>query len=214
MKIFKTNQLAQQGFTLVELMIATVVFSVVLLLVTFGVLQVSRNYYKGVTSTKTQQTARAIIDQISQAIQFSGGTITPTAAPSPGSNQVFCLNSQRYSYVLGRKLTDGTNHVLVVDTPPCTGSSTAQNLATTSLTAGSKELVAPNMRLAKLSVSSVGTNLWQVTVRVVYGDDDLLISPSGASPAYSAPDAGCDINAGSQFCAVSELSTVVQKRLN
>lgn len=203
-----TNNRYQKGFTIIELLIATLVFSSVLLLITFGIIQITRTYYKGVTSTKTQQTARAVIDEISQSIQFAGGTVTPSPAPAPSSSQVFCLNTKRYSYILGRKLTDGSNHVLVADTPPCTSSSTAQDMNSASLTPDSRELLAPNMRLSKLDVIEVDPNLWQITVKVVYGEDDLLNDPA-------QPNANCkNISVGGQFCAVSELSTVVQKRLD
>jgi hypothetical protein len=45
-----------------------------------------------------------------------------------------------------------------------------------------------------------------VQVRVIYGDDDLLSNPTAAN-------ANCKSQAGSQFCAVSDLTTVVVKRV-
>src|SRR3990172_9120101 len=68
------------GFTIVELMIATTIFSVILLIVTFGMLQIGRTYYKGITLTKTQNAARSIIDTISQDIQFSGEGVTDSVS--------------------------------------------------------------------------------------------------------------------------------------
>lgn len=219
-----TRKSSENGFTIIELLIATLVFSAVLLLITYGIIQITRTYYKGITSTKTQQTTRAVIDEISQSIQFAGGTVSPSPSPVPGSSQVFCLNTKRYSYILGRKLIDESNHVLVTDTPPCTGTSPAQDMNTTSLTNDSRELLAPNMRLSKLEVTEVdsSTGLWKVTVKVVYGEDDLLCSPSVddclsnvPSTNLGNPDLICKtIRSGTQFCAVSELSTIVQKRLD
>jgi prepilin-type N-terminal cleavage/methylation domain-containing protein len=210
------NKQNQSGFTIVELMIATIIFSMALLLITFGLLQVTRTYYKGVTSDKTQQTARAIMDEISQAIQFSGGPIiaTPTTAPGAGVSANFCINGVRYSYVLDRQLTDGTpnatqtNHVLLSDAYSACSSSTALNLGTTinlATLSNPRELIGPNMRLAKMNVMDKGNGLWQIDVMVVYGDTDLL-----------APDHKqcASLRAGTQFCAVAALSTIVQKRLN
>jgi hypothetical protein len=95
------------------------------------------------------------------------------------------------------------------------------------------------MRLIKFGVTNVtgdatGT-LWNVTVGVVYGDNDLLcdanVTPSTAShgcaakaPAFTADSqvmstvtAGhtlsCKSATGSQFCSVVVLNTVVKKRL-
>ncbi len=231
------KKLTQNGFTLIELLVATLVFSVILLLCTYGVLQITRSYYKGLTSSRTQQAARSVIDQISQNIQLGGGTVYPTPAPDPTNNQASCAGSQRYSYRIGQKLLDGTNHAMVSDTfTGCNSSPAVQNLTVNGgLTASSRELLAPNMRLAKLTICTPGpatlacpipraAGLYQVTVRVVYGDDDLLCSPtandcSSTSPTLPAADLlngdlSCrSLRAGTQFCAVSELTTQVQKRI-
>jgi len=198
----------ESGFTLVELMIATIVFSVVLLTVTLGILQITRVYYKGVTETNTQNTARNVMDAISQAIQFSGGDVAPTAAPAPGTTQAFCIGNTRYRYQLGNQLVDGTpgtnqtNHALMVDTfAGC-------NNGTIAGAWNGRELLGPHMRLSDLTISNVGTNLYKVTVRIVYGDDDLLVAPP------TGPTTNClGVQAGTQFCSISELSTIVVKRV-
>src|SRR5437667_5654433 len=89
------------GFTIIELMIATVIFSVVLLLITAGIMQVARVYYKGVTEANTQSTARSIVDTISQAIQFDGGNITTVAGVSPAYQ---CVNNQQFAFWKGKQL--------------------------------------------------------------------------------------------------------------
>ena len=50
----------QKGFTVLELMIATTVFSVMLLLTTTGMIQIGKVYYKGLVTAKTQDTVRSI----------------------------------------------------------------------------------------------------------------------------------------------------------
>jgi type II secretory pathway pseudopilin PulG len=214
---------SSSGFTIVELLIATLVFSVVLVLITFGVIRFNQAYYKGVTQSDTQNVARAVMDNIAQSIQFSGDTVTsPIGTVGSGKSVGFCVGDQRYSYLLGWQLVDGsasvskhqTNHALSVDSPGNCSGMNAQNMQSAGV--NGTELLSPHMRVAKLSVTSVaGSNdLYKVDVRVVYGDDDLLESPSGIKPAATAPDAQCGVQSGSQFCAVSELSTVVQKRIN
>src|SRR3990167_8074309 len=106
LRIAGTNKLSD-GFTVIELMIATAVFAVVLLLCSVALLQIGKTYYKGITSTQTQNVARALIDDISQAIQFSGAQIK-TTDPSLAANtkSFFCVGNVRYTYQLGVKLVD------------------------------------------------------------------------------------------------------------
>src|ERR1043166_6625781 len=126
------------GFTIMELRVATMVFGVVLLLVTAGIMQVARMYYKGVTEANTQNTARTIIDTISQAIQFSGGDVTPTPLGAlPGNDYAFCVGDQQFTYRLGWQVENGfsvantqTWHALVQNaTAGCSSSSGAQDLS-------------------------------------------------------------------------------------
>lgn len=206
----------QAGFTIIELLIATLVFSMVLILIAVGVLQFNHAYYSGITQTETQNTARSILEEISQDIQFSGSQITsPIANGGTDPEQAFCIGSDRYSYRLGWELVNSgpvvakhqTLHAFVKDSPGICSGMSAQDF-TKPLTAGSQELLTQYMRISKISVAAVSgtTGLYSIDVRVVYGDDDLLTNPT-------ASNATCKIGSGSQFCAVSELSTVVQQRI-
>jgi prepilin-type N-terminal cleavage/methylation domain-containing protein len=208
----------QRGFTVIELMIATMIFGLVLLVVTMGIIQVTRSYYKGVSETNIQTTARSIIDNIGQAIQFGGGTVTTNNMTSP---YVFCVGNQQYSFRPGWVVTDGTPNTSVNETPhglyvrtlaSCPGQPIAA-LANTAL-AGGRELLGPNMRLTSLRVTQVAgtTNMYNISLRIVSGDNDLIYSPSGGG--VTAADATCrNQRAGTQFCSVSDLSTTVTKRV-
>lgn len=210
----------QHGFTVIELLIATAVFSVVLLMVTFGIIQITRVYYKGITETNTQNTARAIMDDISQAIQFGGtGNIQGTSGTSPGTSYAFCIGNQLYSYILGYQVVDSVNsglkqgyHGLVLSSAASCGGpvSAVADLKGTQNIPNSRELIGKNMRLSKLSVKPITgtTNLWNIDVKVMYGDDDLFTT------APTDPSAACKSSVqGSHFCAVSELNTIVEKRV-
>ena len=209
-------KLSVQGFTIIELMIATTVFSLVLLLCAAGLIQIGRTYNKGLTTNKTQATARSLIEEISRAIQFSGGAVatTPTTR-TPGVPYVFCVDDKRYTVLPDKQLKDSpadntqSKYAVVSDTfagcsassPPAAVTDNGFNIS--SLVNG-RELLAPNMRIARLEVNSKPNNLYEVIVRVVYGDEDLLDNSHS----------NCrNVKAGTQFCAVSELSTVVEKRL-
>lgn len=218
----KYPKLSNGGFTIIELMIATLVFSVVLILITVGVISFNNAYYKGVTQSTTQSAARTIIEDITQSVQFSGGQVTsPVGTTGSGSSVGFCIGNQLYSYLLGWQLVNGTanasfhqtNHALVVSSSgDCSGMDAQDMQGDVSGT----ELLSPNMRLSSLSVTQVAgsSDLYKINVRVVYGADDLLYSPSGDIPAATAPDATCKLETGDQFCAVSDLSTIVEKRIN
>jgi hypothetical protein len=175
-----------------------------------------------VTESNTQNTARSVVDLVSQAIQFGGGDVTTTdPAPALGSSYAFCVGNEQFSYTVGYQLKDNpqtgvfqTYHALVRATVAGCSGAAPQNVRQPSI--NGRELLAPNMRLADLQVTSLGDNLFQVDVRVVYGDDDVLYSPSdpGNPQGASRSDASCRGNsAGTQFCAVSELSTIVTKRV-
>lgn len=201
------------GFTIVELMIATLIFSLVVILITVGVLSFTRAYYKGVHQSTTQNTARLIIEDIAQAIQFSGGEIQPTLTVTSNSHG-FCIGNQRYSFVLGKQLTDDaaptatqTYHALVMDKGASCAGASAQNVE--SATVAGTELLRPMMRLSNLAITPIsGTDMFKIDIRIVYGDDDLLENPA-------APDARCKVGiSGSQYCAQVELTTTVKKRIS
>jgi hypothetical protein len=205
-------------------MIATLIFSVILLIITTGILQITRTYYKGITLTNTQNAARTIMDTLAQAIQFNGGQVNWPAAV--GGNNAGCIGNQEYSYRLGVQLeatpTVPNQMTRVTDVRDISGCDTGNASFT------HKELLSPHMRLTKLNVVPLlgNDNLYEVSVKVVYGDDDLLCSPSVpascsdpssnhlATPSdYAKDDITCREQAGSQFCAISSLSTIVQKRM-
>ncbi len=204
----KTKNKYQSGFTIIELMIATAVFSVVLILCTTGMIQIGRMYYKGVISTRTQEAARSIIEEVSRSIQFGGGQVILPSGTNPDR---FCIDDQRYSFVTGKQVTDGaptptqTRNALVVDSDPsCSIASPPIDSAVYSLPANSRQLVPVNMRLARLSIEDKGDGLYKITVRIAHGDDDLL---------NVSQDECIGLNVATQFCAISELTTTVKKRI-
>lgn len=213
----RTIHTRQAGFTILELMIAASVFAVILLVVAVGVTQFSNQYYKGVTSTKTQAATRAIIAEISQAIEFSKSV---TVIPAGGGGIAgLCVDNALYSFKIGQQVVDASPnasahqayHGLVVgSTSSCTAGTVPSLPVTSAVPAGSRELLSRYMRLGALDVSNVG-DVYTVHVRVIYGDDTLLY-PAVSSGTNWANEQ-CSNAAGSKFCAVSDLTTTVQQRL-
>ncbi|HSH18093.1 MAG TPA: prepilin-type N-terminal cleavage/methylation domain-containing protein [Candidatus Saccharimonadales bacterium] len=239
---------AQAGFTIIELMIATLIFSLVLILITTGVMQFTRQYYKGLISSKTQNTARSIIDDVGRAIQFNTGIIYKlTDDPAPLKAAGYCVGeTRRYSFVLNAQVVDDapdtarhqSGHALISDV--VSGCSTATpaldpknpnvltslDPQTNNKLINARELLGQKMRLSKFVIEEVSgmANTYTITVRVIYGDDELLCSPSieGAcndrntvkDELDNADELMCKSTVGNQFCAVSELTTTVKKRVN
>jgi prepilin-type N-terminal cleavage/methylation domain-containing protein len=218
----------QRGFTIIELMISTAVFSAILLVILTAITQIGRMYYKGVTISKTQEAARSIVDSVSQEIQFSPSSYAPTYAVS-GERNIRCVGNSRFFYVVNQKKTD-TNYGLWADdsgagSPLCVDSASLVALGSAAIPTSSpsstnpRELLPQNMRIAKFEINGSGS-LYTVSVRVLYGDDDLMeaVDPATGSiltPASDYPQfltcKGSTV--GTQFCGVSELTVTVNKRL-
>ncbi len=226
------------GFTIVELMFSTVIFSVVLLLCLSALVQIGRMYYKGITTAQTQDTTRSVMDELSQSIQLSGGSISaPTGPAGPlvvvsgtvtnAATGHFCIGDSRYSYAMDRKQSDAPSsvaadkevrHVLWVDSVPNCAAADLTAFPVVDLmtavptpAAGDHELLSQSMRITKLVMSplTADNSTWQIYLTVAYGDDDVLIvDPSDATRRICQ---GSSI--GTQFCAFSELSTVVKRRI-
>ncbi len=188
------KRLDRKGFTIIELLIATVIFAVILLIMTAAVVQFGRIYYKGVISSRTQEAARSVTEDIGRSIQFGGGAGINT-------NGFKCFGNRSFSYRTGFAVQPGQN-ALVAQTVPSCASASAVPLNSGSLPPGATELLGNNMRLIGFDVQESGSQ-YRIIISVGYGDDDLL---AGGECTQS-------LSAGGQFCAVSRLETTVTKRL-
>ncbi len=128
---------AQRGFTIIELMIATSVFSVILVIVSIVMIGIGNLFQKGINQARVQDNVRSISDQLAQDLKLNQNFVTADydATNSPiklnGNNKVpvtvYCVGGVRYTAMTGHKLgangskdTDGTTllspHVLWRDT--------------------------------------------------------------------------------------------------
>lgn len=216
-----------QAFTVVELLIATAIFTVVLLLATMSLIQIGKVYYKGINSIATQNAARSVIDDVSQAIQFSGAGNLNLNPTDTGVSNIFyfCTNEKRYAFVTSKQLKDNnTSHVFMSDNDPIQNGCVDPDGWLSG--PGATELLSPGMRLVNFDLNQTPgiAGLYNVKIRIAFGDDDLLCSPSGppaggdcsstnTSTNLTNKDLTCKVFAGKQFCNVTELSTSVLKRL-
>ncbi len=219
------EQAKEQGFTIVELMIATTILSVILVMVTVVMTGIGNLYYKGVNQARVQDDARTITDDISEHLQL-GGTVqvAPNSVIDPNLTQggvtvnALCIDNTRYTYVTNVQIGHAASvsgavfdHVLWRDTL-VTGSPCYRALLTSAdPTAGTggkantgSELIAPLSRLTILNSST--TSPYSLNVGVAFGDPTIT-SGSGLGTT-------CNNGPGDQFCAVASLSTAVAKRDN
>ena len=194
----------QKGFTIVELLIATSVFSILLVILLTSLLRISQMFYKGVNMSRTQETARNVLQYITDDLQFY------KQPPVIGSNY-FCIGNHRYAYQLGNQVGTSGYGILKEDMSTCkpvTGSGSQAPGP------GAVELLDKGMQVNNLVVDPISGGSTSVHLFVVqYGNDNsVLISPSGYSPAWKAPDALCSgPPSSSQFCSTAEYnSTVLQ----
>src|SRR6185312_7743076 len=99
------SRVQSQGFTILELMIAASVFSIILLVVAVGVINFTNSYYKGITTSKTQDAARSIMNTLTQSIQF-GQTVTLPTYNSGANTYGMCIDNTLYAFRLGQEVTD------------------------------------------------------------------------------------------------------------
>ena len=195
------------GFTIVELMIATAVFSTILVAITFGFMHFSGLYYKGVYTSETQNIARDISDEVSNAVRYGTGEpkTIPTGVdgdtPQEGADVVFCAGGYRFVTRLGVQYVDNTTPGFYMQ--PQVGNNCANGGSSQR-----KQLLAKNMRVAGIKFYQNQSNVYTFKITIAYGDDDLLTAKSDVSGAVQ-----CKTGAGATYCAVSSLITTIEKRI-
>jgi prepilin-type N-terminal cleavage/methylation domain-containing protein len=170
----------QNGFTIIELMIATSVLSVILVLVTILMMSIGNLYYKGVNQARTQDNVRSISDELGQQLQLSSQP--PAESDSAASTNKFsdlvvhayCVGTTRYSYVTGVAVDttfaggdghplpgDNLRHVLWRDTIPSGAECVAADLTASTPKdksgngANGTELIAPRSRLTQFCIGTI-----------------------------------------------------------
>lgn len=217
----------QAGFTIVELMIATAVLSVLLLLTTVIISSIGNLYFKGISQSRIQDDSRNITNQVSQDLELNEGFKNTGSIPN---KQAYCIGTVRYTYVIGKELGStgptGSQHVLERDVNPTPTSCATASGFPGSLTSTGTELLPPHSRLVKFKIT--GTSPYTITLSIAYGDDDLLCSPSVSGSCnnpnamsnpidYTKGDLLCKGSFGggvsSSFCGTASLTTSVEQRI-
>jgi prepilin-type N-terminal cleavage/methylation domain-containing protein len=214
-----------RGFTIVELLIATSVFSLVLIVFLTAVLRVGQLFYKGVSMSNTQESARNVLQSISDDLQF---TNQAPILPDPSLNQdYFCIGNHRYAYLLGHQVGSGgglaNDYGLVRETRTC--NTVSDGLSPQATDPNNRiEMLDPGMQINQIKLTNQANNGVNVKIHIVYYGGDKRVFSSNQSgfindinnpgyDAYKAPDAQCTGPAsGSQFCATADYNSTILQR--
>jgi len=94
-----------KGFTIVETMIAVVIFTLIASIATFVTIQLSRSYQYGISKSKLDTSARNVNYLFNQAVQYSNSTALMGSAVQPTHTsfgtlntwKVWCAGTTRFS---------------------------------------------------------------------------------------------------------------------
>ena len=199
----------QQGFTIIELMIALSVMAVILVISTVVLINLGVLYTKGNNQANTQNLTRNIVNELVSQLEL--GSADPVV---DSANSVVCLGSQRYTYRTGYQLNsaNANDHALWRDTMKSSASCTPFNLANpaadvTTVVGSGAELLLPQMQLVAFNIVTPPTTplgTYSIQVTVAYGDPTLLVFSNGRPNCTGAK--------GTEYCAVASLTQNVARR--
>lgn len=208
------------GFTIIELMIATVIFSIILLICMQTITTIGRMFYKGVTLSRTGEAARSSMDTIENDLRFaSGNSFFTTVAPA--SPMYYCIGDERYTYYPGVQVLDPSNSGNPSGLIRQQFSSFDACKAGGAVTGSQAQLLGSGMRITYFSIlgASSGGGLYNIGIALantVIGDNSALVdSEAGNAPANSSINSATAILCkqglilNTQYCATVNLSTSV-----
>ncbi len=222
----------RKGFTILELLLATTVFSTILLVLTTTIIRLNGTYYQAIIRSQTLNATKNIVSTVTQQIQtsssdfvYNGGSLTwsfTAASVNPKLYEAYyCIGDNEYIYQIGGLVVatpgnyDEAYYGLILkNDAQCKnpGPSISQNnndLSSTTPGLGSGNvfnLVPNNMRLLKFDIVRVPntTRLYKVDVKMAYGNDGNYDNdPIDANYQKCYPKA--------YYCAVIELVNYVEK---
>lgn len=223
---------ALAGFTIIELLIASLVFSIVLVGVMAAFIQISRVFYKGINMSNTQNSTRTITQDIENDIQFGSGVVhapttgdnyLTTASNNPAFTNYFCVGDHRYIYQFGFQVGDPAHPhagifrepLTTTSCPKISGSGSGYQAPNYS---AAEQLLGTGMQLNSILVDCTSQAIrCDINVHVVFyggGGNGLFGSAKYASQfpnnLWQAPDAECTgALTSSQYCATADYNRAV-----
>lgn len=211
MKLVKNDR----GFTIIELLIATVVFSVILVVILAAFVQISRLFYKGVNMSNTQDDTRRALNDIASDIQFASSS-PPSACTGSGCPNYFCVGNHRYTFFLGAQV--GYTSPAGIYREDETGNCPPPTGPTAVKTGSADQLLGNGMQLNSIKISCDGIACHLHAHVIFYGGtpQGLFVStdnPSSKTP-WKEPDADCTgALISSQYCSTADYSSTILEKI-
>jgi len=152
-----------KGFTIVETMIAVVIFTLIASIATFVTIQLSRSYQYGISKSKLDTAARNVNYLFNQAVQYSNSTVLMGVAEQPNSSfdasystwKVWCAGTTRFSaQISGTVLYPNSFYRDTID--PTAGGEIAACKGTP-LSSSKVQLIPDNASISLFEVSQSGS---------------------------------------------------------
>lgn len=194
---------SSQGFTLVELTIATAFIAFILIFMLAAIVQVIGNYNKGLAVKQINQTARTIVEEMGRLAQATSASTINTAYINNGR---VCLGGVSYVWnIKGADTNKDTTGAVVgmvrVNDPA--GSLCAAALPTVNA-ANASELLSGQVWVQQVGVTVSGN---QKLVDIAIGlSTSAPNNPTGTDPILGEV---CEGGRDSQYCAVATFRTTV-----
>jgi prepilin-type N-terminal cleavage/methylation domain-containing protein len=195
----------QAGFTIIELLFATVVFSVLLIIMLVAFMRIGDLFYKGVSMSKTQEDARNVVQSVSDDLQF-----TKSALQNPSGR--YCIGVHRYLYNLGVQVDPSSgNYGIQRDNQGTICPTAAMSPCTT--VSGCTNMLDTNMQVNLFNISCSSVGLCDVKIHLVfYGGDPSKLFTGSTLPYYKATNAQCNGSlSDTSLCATVDYDSTVLK---
>jgi Tfp pilus assembly protein PilW len=198
----------KSGFTIIELLIAMAGFSFVLLLVTVVMINIGSLYSKGINQTRIDDAARSIVDDVSNKLKYSQAS--SFNAPSTTNRGItyfnYCIGTAKFSLSYNQT----TNYMRIAN-------NTNNSCPSPSLldSTNGTNLLPANSKLAYFNIVHTGST-FTASIAIIYGNftNTNIGTISGGLNDDNLNQLKCNTGSTYQYCAVTNLSTVVSSRIN
>lgn len=199
----KKNLPQQGGFTLVEITLAMAIFTFMLLIVSMAYINIARLYSASTAARNVQQNNRFAMEQMSRVARSANEAVVSQIGANNGTASWLCFGSRAGSQIFYLENVGDVykNRLHQATISSCPASSDAVPAVTNDQVISSE-----NAYVARLVADTSTPQLVGITLTMVSKTD--LLDTSAPTTLQ------CKRGAGSEFCAVNNLTTTVELRGN